>query len=93
MGSATSVIRGSEAADSGPVGKQHVWSVAIELFLLVFCFVFAIYTAQAEPARRTIPQPAQQTKGPQDGSPQDNIAPLTEPVPPSANPGEAVAIL
>jgi hypothetical protein len=81
----------SEAAESASPGKHRLWSVAAELSLLVFCFVFAIYTAQAEPARRAVPQPAspaQQTKGPQ-----DNVPPLTEPVPPSVNSGEAVAII
>ncbi len=89
MSNLVSAIR-SEAPESASVGKQRLWSVAAELLLLVFCFVFAIYTAQAGPARRTVPRPAspaQQTKGLQ-----ENVPP-TEPVPPSGNSGEAVAIL
>lgn len=77
-------------ADRELSGKPRLWSVAAELLLLVFCFIFAIYSAQAEPRARVTPRPgnpAQQTQGPRDGTP-----PLSEP-PPRTLTGEAVAIL
>lgn len=85
-----SVTSGSSVADAEPAGKPRIWSVAAELLLLVFCFVFAVYTAQSEPQRRVVPRPtspAQQTQGPRDSAP-----PLSEPPPPSSA-REAVAIL
>lgn len=79
-----------EPANTGNSSKPRIWSVAAELLLLVFCFVFAIYSAQSETRGRIAPRPAspaQQTQGPHDNTP-----PLSEP-PPRSSSGEAVAIL
>ncbi len=77
--------------ESATGGKVRIWSVAGELSLLVFCFAFAIYTTQAEPRRRAQPEPVSPVQ--QTHSPQDTVAPLTEPIPPSIISGEAVAII
>jgi len=59
------------SAELSPEARRRAFlSVTLEVCLLVSCFVFVVYSTQAEPKRRAHSAPAsQQTKHPGDASP------------------------
>ena len=69
----------SDISDSPQAVRQRLYSVACELFLLVSCFVFAIYSTRMEPRRHAHPAAtspaAQQTKSPNRVMPPGSVPP------------------